>query len=280
VKKIVTHINPDLDAICSVWLLKRFLLGWEKAKVFFVPAGDTLDGQAADSDAEVLHVDTGLGQLDHHQAGKITSATELTWHFIVKKRKDEVLSLLDQEAVERIVGVVTEIDNARDLVWPEAGEDRFEFYLHSLIYGIKRNIPDDEELVGQGLVLLDGLRRAFKDKIKAEEKIEEEGIKFKTRWGRAIAVKTGNEKVLWEAEVKGFALVVKYDPAFLRRVKIYARFDSKVDLTATFRKFKKIDPEGDWFLHASKKLLLISSNPKARGTKLGLEEIMQALKTG
>lgn len=278
-KIIVTHINPDLDAIGSVWLIKRFFLGWENAAVSFVPAGKTLNDQPADSNPDVLHVDTGLGQLDHHQINKITSATKLTWEYILKKRKGEKMGVIEEEAVERIVEVATEIDNARDLVWPEIRQDRFEFYLHKLIYGIKRNIPDDNQLVEQGLILLDGLMRSFKDKIAAEEKIAKEGIKFKTAWGQALAVESGNESVLWEGEVRGFVLVVKYDPEFPNRAKIYARFDSQVDLTSTFKKFKEVDPEADWYLHQSKKLLLISSDPKARGTSLDLNKIIEVLKS-
>ena len=37
------------------------------------------------------------------------------------------------EAVGKIVRVVNQVDNARDLSWKEAAKDRFEFYLHSLI---------------------------------------------------------------------------------------------------------------------------------------------------
>jgi len=38
-KIIVTHISPDWDAISSVWLLKKYLAGWQEAEVRFVPAG-------------------------------------------------------------------------------------------------------------------------------------------------------------------------------------------------------------------------------------------------
>ena len=78
--------------------------------------------------------------------------------------------------------------------------------------------------------------------------------------------------------MRGFVLVVKYDPKFPNRAKIYARFDSQVDLSDTFKKMKEIDPEADWYLHPSKKLLLISSDPKARGTSLDLDKIISVLK--
>jgi len=279
-KRIITHKNPDLDALTSVWLIRRFLPGWDKAKIEFVLAGQALDDSPVDADPEILHVDTGGGRLDHHQFKDMTSAAELTLGYILEKKRAEKLSPLMEEALERIVSIVTAIDNGCDLAWPEASTDRYEFSLNNLIYGIKRNIPDDNELVEQGLILLEGLLRSFKDKIRAEEKIDQEGIKFETPWGKAIACETGNEKVLWEAEIKGFMVVVKFDPRSSKRVKIYSRFDSKVDLTGVYVKLKKVDFRADWFLHASKKLLLISKRPGAEGTSLRLEEIIGLLKKG
>ena len=41
-KIIVTHASPDWDAITSIWLLKRFLPGWNTAEIRFVPAGERL----------------------------------------------------------------------------------------------------------------------------------------------------------------------------------------------------------------------------------------------
>ena len=42
-KIVVTHTSPDMDAITSVWLIKKFLPGWETATVRFVPAGERID---------------------------------------------------------------------------------------------------------------------------------------------------------------------------------------------------------------------------------------------
>jgi len=41
-KIIVTHTSPDLDAIVSVWLVKKFLPGWQDVKFEFVSAGDRI----------------------------------------------------------------------------------------------------------------------------------------------------------------------------------------------------------------------------------------------
>src|SRR3989344_8330959 len=84
-KTIVTHMAPDVDAITSVWLLKRFLSGWNEAQVKFVPAGKTLDNQIADSDPEIWHVDTGMGILDHHQTDEDTCAAKRCLEYIIRQ---------------------------------------------------------------------------------------------------------------------------------------------------------------------------------------------------
>ena len=37
-RRIVTHTSSDLDAISSVWLLKRFYPNWDGAEIVFVNA--------------------------------------------------------------------------------------------------------------------------------------------------------------------------------------------------------------------------------------------------
>ena len=94
-KIIVTHTSPDWDAIGSVWLIKTYLAGWQEAAVEFVPAGTRRKGSEKLSDDsnpiervgedEIIHVDTGLGPLDHHQTPdqKVCGATR-TWDYVQK----------------------------------------------------------------------------------------------------------------------------------------------------------------------------------------------------
>jgi nanoRNase/pAp phosphatase (c-di-AMP/oligoRNAs hydrolase) len=93
-KIIVTHLSPDWDAITSVWLLKKYLSDWHDAHVMFVPAGQRLNNAEPKEDSkepviekkgedEVIHVDTGLAPLDHHQTqDRDVSAASLTWEYV------------------------------------------------------------------------------------------------------------------------------------------------------------------------------------------------------
>jgi len=279
-KKIITHINPDLDAAAAVWVIKRFLPGWEEAEVDFIEA--TADGEkipGVDSDPEVLYVDVGRGKLDHHQTNYYLSATRLCWDYVLEQREGQPLKEIEQEAGKRLVEVVTQVDNAKDLNWKEVGETRYYFYLHILIDGLRGLGESDQQVLEFGFRALDAVFLTLKNKIRAEEDLKN-GIKFQTKWGEGIALESANKRVLWEGEIQGFVLVVKKDPKS-GAIQIYARPDSKVNLTAAYQKIKKIDSSADWFLHASGRLLLNESsvNPNMRPTKLTLEQIIEVLKS-
>ncbi|MGB9706742.1 MAG: DHH family phosphoesterase [Microgenomates group bacterium] len=279
-KKIITHINPDLDAVTAVWLIKRFLPGWEEAKIGFVEASVTTEKQVkADEDPDTLFVDVGRGKLDHHQTGKYLSASKLCLEYIFAARKDQPLSSLEEKALEKIVEVVTQIDNARDLNWEEVNKSRYHFYLHDLIDGLRGLAKTDSQVMEFGFLALEAILLNLKNKLKAEEELKK-GIEFQTPWGKGIALESGNKKVLWEGEVQGYVLVVKKDPKE-GGVQIYSRADSQVDLSLAYQKIKKLDPQSDWFLHASKKLLLNQSsvNLNMRPTKLSLAQIIEVLKS-
>lgn len=278
-KKIVIHYNGDLDSIAGAWMIRRFLPGWEEAEIAFVPVGKTLDDKPADRDPDVLHIDTGGGELDHHQEEEITSATAKTLEKI-KKTKGVELKKLDLEALEKIAAVVTEVDNARELAWPEIDADRREFNLDSILRGLNRlDQVDDSQVVELGMRALDGVFSQLKAKIDAQAILKEKGLEFDTPWGKAVGLETANDQVLWEGEKAGYSLVVKQDPR-TGHTRIYARWDRGVDLSGAYKKLKEKDPKASWYLHQSKNLLLNAStkHPDMVPTKLSLEEIIGVLK--
>lgn len=278
VKIIVTHFNPDLDAVASIWIVKRFLKGWEKAGLAFVPAGETYEDQPIDSNPEILHVDTGLGECDHHQTDEFICSAQLC--LAKRKAQSPNLKEIDEEALERILGVVCEVDHGRNVSWPEAISDRYAFFLEEILGGLNSIYQDDSQVVEFGLTALDGIFKILKDKIRAEEILDgPRAIKFETKWGKGIGVVTGNEAILELGEKAGYSLVVKKDPK-IGHGRIYARWDKGVDLTDAYHKLKERDPEATWFLHSSKCLLLNgpTRNPETRPTKLGLREIIEVLK--
>lgn len=237
-------------------------------------AGKTLRNEPPDANSEVLHVDTGGGKFDHHQDQDRKPACIQVFNEL----KNQESKLRDDQALVRLLAVVTDADVGNYIHWPESQTDRYEFSLDSLIGGFKKYGLSDSRLVDLSLVLLDGVYTSLKTKVKGE-KIFKEGIVFETKWGKGIGFETRNDVVLELGEKKGYSLALRKDPQN-GNVRIYARNDRGVDLTSVWEKLKENDPEATWFLHQSKCLLLNGStkNPEMKTTKLSLEEVIEVLK--
>lgn len=354
---IVTHSSPDIDAIMAVWLIKRFLPGWEEAEIQFVPAGERLGnsgrlshvaddarraqsknqttassslserrllkdnfhsdvktGSAFSSSAseqtsiakdpieiinnnEVIHVDTGHGPLDHHEAADDTiSAASLTWEHIKKTQNSsrfnrdktqnsESERLQDRnEAIGRIVNIVVDIDHFKEVSWEEPLAFYHDFSLLGILDGLKFQRPSQDmfyvDFISQ---CFDAILHNFENRIWAEKEIAEKGQIFETRFGKGLGVETVNDSVIKLGQKMGFSIVVRKDPrkGYLRiKALPKLRGQKDIDLTLVYEKLKKMDPQASWFLHVSQKMLLNGSpkNPKMRPTRLSLSDIIEVLK--
>jgi hypothetical protein len=298
-KIIVTHTSPDWDAITSVWLLKKYLAGWNDAEVRFVPAGNRLTGQPEHSqtkhkgedpierigDDEVIHVDTGLLPLDHHQVQDVNvSAASLVWDYVREQIAHAGhLTSEHNEAVSRIVKIVVDTDHFKEVFWPDAAADRYEFSFLGLLDGLKLIKPgQDAEYLNFGMLCLHAMTAQFENRIWAEREIDQKGIKFETKFGKGIGFETINDTVLKLSQKMGFVVVIRKDPrkGYVRIKTLPGTEKSKgADLTLVYEQLKKQDPDATWFLHISKKMLLNGSpkNPKMRPTKLSLKEIIKVV---
>jgi len=272
-KTIVTHIGPDLDAISSIWLVKTFLSGWKEAGIAFVPAGTTLDKIPPDNNPEIMHVDTGFGKFDHHQTNADTCATILVLEEVRKHRKID-------EALERIVRLVNDIDHFREVFFPNPTADWWDMTIVAQIDGWRLLYPDSPlEVVNLGMRSLDGIYKSFANKVWAEKELKGKGIEFESKWGKSIGIETTNDEAVHLGQKMGYALVVRKDPAkgYLR-IKSLPKDD--IDLTQLYNRLKNEEPEATWFLHASHHMILNGStkNPDMKPTKKTLAEIVQILK--
>lgn len=275
-KILVTHFSPDLDAVCGIWLVEKFWPGWEKAEVKFVPAGETWENQLVDSNLNILHIDTGFGRFDHHQTSEDTCSAKL----VLGELKTQKSRVKIDEALERLVDVVNEIDHFREVYFPNPTADFYNLGLVSQIDGWKLLNPEDhQKIVDFGCQSLDGIYKYLKNKVWAENLLKEEGIEFETRWGRAIGIEASNDEVIHIGQKQGYVIVVRKD-----RKKGYVRIkslpDPKIDLTQVKKTLEKKDQEATWFLHIDRHQILNGStkNPKMKPTKLSLREIIEILK--
>jgi hypothetical protein len=288
-----------MDAITSVWLLRKFLPGWEEAQVKFVPAGERVGGEPKGQSFdyaienigrdEYIQVDTGMGPLDHHQTQSIeVCATTRTLDFIKKDllAYKPPINPEKLEALERMVKYVLQVDHFQEVFRKDSLADYHDFSVVNILDGLKLQRPNqDEYYVTFISQCLDALLHDFENKIWAEREIRQNGIEFQTKWGKGLAIESINDSVVKLAQLMGYVIVARRDPR-----KGYLRIKAKpnqsdtdkgVDLTLVSEKLGKMDPTATWFLHVSKKMLLNGSpkNPKMKPTKLPLSDIIEVLKT-
>ncbi len=274
-KTIVTHISPDLDAIASSWLLKRYLPEWDSAEHAFVPAGETYEGKAPDVDPEILHVDTGMGRFDHHQLSERSSATKRVFDYL---SEEGYIKEKDLEALEQMVTFITDIDNFGEVHFPDPTDVRYTFCLHEFIYPLRSKCSSDTELMSLVMLILDSILYTEKNNLRAEDEIKE-GVVLSTHWGKTLVMETKNEAAVKYALKKGFEMVVRRDPE-TSTIRIKTQPSKKYDLTSLHTQIVKVDPDATWFLHASKNMLLNGStkNPNSRPSSLSLHRLIEILK--
>ena len=298
-KIVVTHTSPDMDAITSVWLIKKYLPGWEDAKVKFVPAGNRIDsGKWKNKDEkspieiieddEVIHVDTGMGPLDHHQTiSDDVCGASLTWDYVKSKNEEFRLRDLEKikdriEALSRMIKVVVDIDHFKEVFWKDTVADYHEFNLVNILEGLKFQFPNqDDYYVDFISKSLDAVLHEFENRIWAEREIAGNGQEFVTRFGKGIGFEILNDTVIKLAQKMGYVIVLRKDPrkGYVRIKAIPSDGKINIDLTSTYEKLKKLDPDATWYLHVGRKMLLNGSakNPKMKPSKLGVQEIIKVL---
>ena len=270
---IVTHIRPDLDACTSVWLIKRFLPNWTDAEVLFVPAGNTYENRPADTDNNVIHVDTGLGKFDHHQFRQRLSASERIFDYLPKIRK---FRALDKLALERLVELVTMIDNFEEVKFTEPDSDIYDMGIHQLIEGLKINNNIDSEVMDTALIMVEGLFAILKRKVIAEKDVEE-GLEFGTGKIKAIYLVSKSKEASKLAEKRGYKLVLLKDTDS-GNINIRVHPLAKFNLDKLYKQIIKLESPDLWFYHSSGHLLLNGSNSHpVKPTKLSHKRLMELI---
>ena len=283
-KLIVTHHAPDLDAITATWLFKRFdAQDFASAQVTFVNPGETLTDanrlHLGFDATQVVHVDTGLGEFDHHQPERgeqMVSASSLVYDHLCQIHPE----LKDDESLTTIVEHTTDIDHFGEVNWPDPSNKRYAFMLYELIHGIEFVDPhNDDSQLNFGFECLDSVYAVLTQQIKAEEIIKEKGQEFSLGEIKCLALETRNDETIKLAQKMGYGLVVRKDSE-QGHVRIKVRPDLSLSLEALHNKILEIDNEGTWYYHPSGKMLLNGSRKHRNqlATPLGLNKIIELIK--
>ena len=281
---LVTHKSPDLDAIGSVWLFKRFLHGdFGSAPILFVPAGGRIAPEIAAQfgvgESHVIHTDTGLGEFDHHQperGGKRVCATSLVYDHLCTIQRDKKTD----KSLKYLVEYITAIDHFEETKWENPSDLRYQMMLHGLLAGAKSSgVYDDDSMVQFGFSLLDAAYNALRGEFRADEIIQEKGMTMKIGDKRVLAIASSNSEVEKRAQKQDYDLVVRKDEE-LGHIRVKATPDSGIDLEKVYKVILEHDKVGTWFLHNSHRMLLngSSKNDTQLPSPLSLTQIVQILK--
>lgn len=258
---IVGHLHPDLDCITAIWILCRWG-NMGDAELRFVSAGTTLDDRPVDGDPLVVHVDTGGGRFDHHHTNDhALSASELVRRAIAPH----------DAALARIVQYVTDIDHAYvDL--------STIFNINDLIGGYHQRFPDQPERVVAAMSENFDAWHAHEERQNRLKDAFRRRIEFDTPWGLGIAMESDDGGSSRLAFGSGAVLYVYRDKR--GHTGISARARSDVDLTPVFYDLRRLDPDADWYLHPSKRLLLCGTEkaPARTPSNLSLDELIGVLR--
>ena len=146
---IVTHHAPDLDAIASTWILKKFhAQKFADAHIGFVNPGDKITLEEAEIYGcqlhEITYVDTGGGEFDHHQPGRAMErvcATSLVFDHVCEVHPEKK----DDEALKSIVEMANSVDHFEEVYWPESESERYLFMLHEIVRGHEFTDPHNDD---------------------------------------------------------------------------------------------------------------------------------------
>ncbi len=239
-KLIVTHTAPDLDAILSVWLLKRYG-NLDNADVVFVNTGNPDPDLLAKADAVV---DTGKVydpenlRFDHHQLpgdeSTSTCAAYQVWEYLVKRHamKSAILHSVDDLEVDDLEGpasriekvqrgeIATPLDHLMPLVLLiYAGDNALKIHgagssqevgLHALLSGFKGtspNVPANDYYTTTWMFgLLDVIDVRLKSLAEAKVELQEKTI-YQSNDGKVVALKHASTAASFAAYEAGAVLV-------------------------------------------------------------------------
>ena len=258
---LVTHVHPDIDALLGTWILARFG-GFTKVDLVFVPVGRRVDGKQ-----NILHVDTGLIDFDHHDRDDFTCAAKLVYDKLFHDKTNPAVATLVNYALKTDWYLLRDDENSA-------------FSLNSIIEGLNALHPNDPHHVAARVFeTFDGLYLNLSLRLKAEEEYVK-GFEFKSPWGKGFAVESSMPGIRELAYQKGAQIFVFVDP-----VKGYrgykARSQAGIDFSELYNLVKGLEPEADWFLHSSRELLLCGSDkaPDRKLSSLTLDELVRLLST-
>ncbi len=268
-KTLITHINPHLDDIAAIWLLKKFYPGFDSAQVEFISAGEGNKGLKESEDT--IYIGVGRGRFDEHKGDLADCATSLVWKHLLKENlgpKDEIEKL----SLDEIVAWVTMGDLGK------LGQERWGDFSVPAFIRPSNNSPETSlksinlggEILEMILVVIKRKQRSIKDWQKR--------IEFQSKFGKTYAVQSASINRAFCNSQDGDVYLM-YDPDG-KSVQYYTpKYD--LDLAPIYQKLIEIDGSASWYLHQSHHMVICGSGsaPDSKPTKLSFKQLIDMVKS-
>lgn len=244
--KIFTHLNPDLDAICSLWAARRFIPGAEHAEVAFRPAN--WDGAELGPEDLALDLEAG-GKGVKGQKGEDGIVHSCFATIVAKYASDE-----DQAALAPLVRFVDAQDahgSAVKHLVPEAEPEVQETLAFTGLNAVFRALQavnrNDYIVLEKMAEILDGMLQAGRARQRAKAEAE---TKAEVLTGGKVAILRNAKEyatsgVLFESGVQVIVYVDGNNLGLIRHSDQSLRMDHP-DLKAVVEEAGEAD---EWFAH-------------------------------
>ncbi|OGH61892.1 MAG: hypothetical protein A2848_02140 [Candidatus Magasanikbacteria bacterium RIFCSPHIGHO2_01_FULL_50_8] len=269
---IVTHLNPHLDEVVCIWMVRRFLPRWNRCTVKYVatnPHGGSV--KATDRDSTIMYIGVGRGKFDEHKGNLDESATTLVYTFLVGEKKIK-LATIERAALAELVAFVNDDDHGKHITQLHS-----EFSFSTANAFMPRTGMKSAAILTAGAAYLDGVFECLLEKHLLERDWKKMQL-VKTRVGRAVAVQTeaSAKTVLRRASREGIQIAIVLNPKNKFR-SIRAVPESPADFSDAFQRAHALEPHAEWYLHHSKKMLICGSDVAANVTlsKMSLAALIQ-----
>lgn len=268
-KVLVTHINPHLDDIAAIWLLKKFHPQFSDASIEFISANH--DSASKEESEERVFVGTGGGKFDEHKEGLDTCAGSLVFDFLKQKNiffGDNILI----SALEELVNWNRLIDTGRAPVYEFS-----EFSVQSFIRPKEGTKESSLEAVELGSKILDRILAVLK--IKQQALKDWDGrVEFETKFGKTVAIKSSFVDRGFCKQQEGDLFLI-FDPKY-PSVQFFTPSQT-IDLSPIYEKVKELDPDASWFLHQSHHMVICgsASAPDSKPAQLSFEQLIELVKS-
>lgn len=274
--KLVTHMHPDTDAHVCIWAATRFLAGKDAEITYhFVRSGESLSENEMKG-FRVLHMDTGLGELDQHGMDYTRTSS-----FELMCRK---YGWLDDEALRPILELTIATDNVEKVDPTSIHYVMKGLHYHFWDKGSKES--DWNQVTAVAFLMLDVLYGQWKQNIKSSEDLAKfakfnklrGGVRFTTMVRRpqlrVAAFENGADVVMWtkmldyKNPAAGFEVGIQSNPPSQVTLQ-YVMSDirhaeaAKRGLALENVEFLEVGKDasrfGGWYLHGSLNLIVCGS---------------------